>query len=117
PGKKGDHELKFGVRYNYTELRRVSQIQENGQFTFNNDAAFDSTNPRTYPERLTIRMGTFEEKIKKPTVELYGQDKWRMGPRTTLSVGLRYDLEIIPLDVKDNPTFWAGRGAPAGNTN
>ena len=117
PGKKGDHELKFGVRYNYTELRRVSQIQENGQFTFNNDATFDAANPRTYPERLTIRMGTFEEKIKNHTVELYGQDKWRMGPRTTLSVGLRYDLEIIPLDVTGNPLFASGQGYPVDKNN
>src|SRR3954453_9272177 len=40
PGKKGDHELKFGARYNFTELRRVSQINENGQFQLTNDLAF-----------------------------------------------------------------------------
>ena len=34
-----------------------------------------------------------------------------MGGRTTLSAGLRYDLEIIPLDEKDNPLF------PASNKN
>ena len=28
-----------------------------------------------------------------------------MGARTTLSLGLRYDLEIIPLDETDNPLF------------
>ena len=31
-----------------------------------------------------------------------------MGGRTTLSVGVRYDLEIIPLDETDNPLFPAG---------
>ena len=31
PGKKGDHDLKFGARYNYTELERVSQIEQNGR--------------------------------------------------------------------------------------
>ena len=108
PGKKGDHELKFGARYNYTELRRVSQINENGTFTFNTDLAFDAANPSTYPERLTIRMGTFDEFINNHTYEFYAQDKWKMGGRTTLSVGVRYDLEIIPLDEKDNPLFPAG---------
>ncbi len=29
------------------------------------------------------------------------EDKWRVSPRTTLSLGLRYDLEIIPLDETD----------------
>jgi hypothetical protein len=107
PGKKGDHELKFGARYNYTELRRVSQINQNGTFRFNGDLAFDAANPRTYPERLTIRVGEFEELIKDQTVELYAQDKWKVG-RTTLSAGIRYDLEMIPIDQTDNPLFPAG---------
>ena len=105
PGKKGDHELKFGFRYNYTELRRVSQINENGTFTINSNLAFDATNPRTYPERLSIRMGTFNEFINNHTYEFYAQDKWKMAGRSTLSVGIRYDLEYIPLDEKDNPLF------------
>jgi Carboxypeptidase regulatory-like domain len=105
PGKKGDHELKFGARYNYTELRRVSQINENGTFTINSDLPFDAANPRTYPERLAIRMGTFNEFINNHTYEFYAQDKWKMGGRSTLSIGVRYDLEYIPLDEKDNPLF------------
>jgi len=97
--------LKFGARYNYTELRRVSQINENGTFTFNTDLPFDSTNPRTYPERLSIRTGAYNEFINNHTYEFYAQDKWKMGGHSTLSVGIRYDLEIIPLDEKDNPLF------------
>ena len=108
PGKKGDHDVKFGARYNYTELRRVSQINQNGTFVFNNDLAFDAANPRTYPERLQIRMGEFEEFINNHTLELYVQDKWKMGGRTTLSGGIRYDLELIPLNETDNPLFPAG---------
>ena len=81
PGKKGDHDMKFGFRYNYTELRRVSQVNSNGTFTINTDAAFDPLNPRTYPERLTIRTGTFNEFINNHTYELFVQDKWRMARR------------------------------------
>ena len=106
PGKKGDHELKFGARYNYTELTRVSQINQNGTFRFNTDLPFDATNPRTYPERLTIRSGEFEEFIDNHTVEMYAQDRWKMG-RTTVSAGIRYDLEIIPIDQTGNPLFSA----------
>jgi hypothetical protein len=105
PNKKGDHDFKFGGRYNYTELERVSQINENGTFRMNTDLPFDAANPRTYPERLTIRMGTFNQFIKNHTYEGFAQDKWRIGQNTTLSIGLRYDLEIIPLDETDNPLF------------
>jgi hypothetical protein len=105
PNKKGDHDLKFGVRYNYTELRRVSQVNQNGTFSFNTDLPFDPANPRTYPERFSIRTGAFNEFINNHTYEAFVQDKWRVTPQTTLSLGLRYDLEIIPLDETDNPLF------------
>jgi Carboxypeptidase regulatory-like domain len=108
PGKKGDHELKFGARYNYTDLRRVSQINQNGTFSFNTDLPFDPANGRTYPERLSIRLGSYDKTVINHTYELYAQDKWKMGAHTTLSIGVRYDLEIIPLDETDNPLFPAG---------
>lgn len=118
PGKKGDHELKFGARYNYTELVRVSQINMNGTYRFNTDLPYNPANPGTYPERLTIRQGEFEQFIKNHTVELYAQDKWTFGGRTTLSAGLRYDLEIIPIDQKDNPLFPAGaKNSPVDRNN
>ena len=107
PGRKGDHELKFGVRYNYTELTRVSQINENGTFRFNTDLPFNAADPRTYPERLAIRVGEFEEFITDHTFEAYAQDKWKIG-RTAMSIGVRYDLESIPIDETDNPLFRAG---------
>ncbi len=105
PGKKGDHDVKFGFRYNYTELERVSQINMNGTFRINTDDPFNAANPRTYPERLTIRTGVFNEFIKNHTYEAFVQDKWSLRRNTTLSIGLRYDLEVIPLDERDNPLF------------
>ena len=117
PGKKGDHEIKFGARYNYTELERVSQINENGTFAFSSDLRFDPNNPRTYPERLTIRMGTFNEFIKNHSWEFFAQDKWKIDSRTTLSIGVRYDLEIIPLDTTGNPLFAGGTTYPVDKNN
>src|SRR3954451_16376537 len=129
PGKHGDHDMKFGVRYNYTELRRSSQVNSNGTFTFNvtcatgtcndsnTDLPFDATNPRTYPERFSIRTGPFNEFINNHTYEAYAQDKWRLNDRTTLNRGIRYDLEIIPIDETGNPLFAAGQKAPTDWNN
>ena len=88
PGKKGDHELKFGARYNYTELRRISQVNQNGQFTINVDAPFDPNVPSTYPERLTIRTGEFEEFIDNHTFEFYAPGQ--------VEDGRAYDAELRP---------------------
>jgi len=109
--------MRFGFRYNYTELERVSQVNSNGTFRFNTDLPFDALNPRTYPERLTIRTGTFNEFIDNHTYEGFVQDKWRVSPQTTLSLGLRYDLEIIPLDESDNPLFNGDSKSPSDRNN
>ena len=116
PGKAGDHDLKFGARYNYTELRRVSQINMNGTFRFNTDLPFDAADPRTYPERFTIRTDAFREFIKNHTYEFFAQDKWHFG-RNTINVGIRYDLEIIPMDETGNPLFAGGKTYPVDKNN
>ena len=117
PNKHGDHDFKFGFRYNFTELRRVSQINENGTFSFNSDAEFDPANPRTYPERFQIRTGPYNEYIKNHTYEAFVQDKWRVGSKTTLSLGVRYDLEVIPVDETGNPLFSNPNAFPVDKNN
>ena len=85
--------------------RTINQGNLNGTFAFGqNDADFNPAVPKTYPDRLTIRVGGPSQFYQKATyVSLFVQDKWRMTPRLTLSLGLRYDLEIIPLAETDNP--------------
>jgi hypothetical protein len=119
PGKRGDHNLKFGARYNWTELRRVSQINQNGTFRFNTDLPFDAANPRTYPERLTIRIpNAYDQTMTNHSVELFAQNKWQMGERTTLNLGLRYDLELYPtIEPGDNPLFAPGQKTPVDRNN
>jgi hypothetical protein len=77
----------------------------NGTFAFGqNDLDFDPANPRTYPDRLSIRVGgpsSFYEKANY--FSTFVQDKWRMSKRLTLSLGLRYDLESIPIAETDDP--------------
>ena len=63
-----------------------------------------SGDPATYPDRFTIRVGGPSQFYQKAHyVSAFAQDKWRLTPRLTLSLGLRYDLEIIPLAETDNP--------------
>ena len=65
---------------------------------------FNSADPRTYPDRFTIRVGgpsSFYEKVHY--IAAFAQDKWRFTPRLTLSLGVRYDVEIIPIAETDDP--------------
>ena len=105
PGKRGDHDIKVGLQYVYSGAQNENSGNLNGTFAFGqNDLDFDPANPRTYPDRFTIRVGGASRFYQKATYfSTFAQDKWRMTPRLTLSLGLRYDLEVIPLAETDNP--------------
>jgi hypothetical protein len=60
--------------------------------------------PTTYPDRFSIRVGgpsIFFEKAHY--VSGFVQDKWRVNNKLTMSLGARYDLEIIPIAEYDDP--------------
>ena len=105
-GHGGSHDLKFGGQYEYVGARSTAQDNSNGTFWFGTDQFFNANNARTYPERLTIRVpGPLESYQKAHFVAAFAQDKWRLTNRATVSLGLRYDLEVQPIDEIDNPEF------------
>ncbi len=106
PDKGGDHDLKFGINYLYSTLRVQDFGNMNGTFTLNTDLAFDRNNPRTYPERLSIRVpNPLDFLMKGHFIGMFAQDKWRPHRNFTLNLGARYDLEILPTPNQDNPLF------------
>ena len=108
PGKGGDHDLKFGINYLYSTLRVENYGNQNGTFTFNVDQPFSAANPRTYPERLSVRVGAVNFLMKGHFIGLFAQDRWKLNNKLTLNFGTRYDIEILPTPNQDNPLF-AGR--------
>ncbi len=117
-GRGGDHDLKFGGQYEYVGAQSTAQDNLNGTFTFRSDLPFSATDPRTYPERLQVRVpGGLNRYQKAHFVAAFAQDKWRLNARTTLSVGLRYDLEIQPISEVDNPAFSDPGAYPADRNN
>jgi hypothetical protein len=106
PGKKGDHNVRLGVQYQYVEAEVAVHGNMNGTFVFRTNGPFDAADPRTYPDRLTIRVpGPSALSLNTHSVGAFVQDKWKVSNRLTLSLGLRYDLEVIPLREEDNPGF------------
>jgi hypothetical protein len=117
PDRKGSHDVKVGARYHYTELERNTQSNLNGSFQFATDVPFDAANPGTYPERFTIRIGEFNLFMKSHALEAFAQDKWQANRRLTLSLGVRYDLEVTPIDETDNPLFSDPNAYPVDTNN
>jgi hypothetical protein len=106
PGAKGEHNLRFGVQYQHSSNRATTQDNWNGTFAFPSDRAFDANDFSTYPERLSVRVpGESLTDMKAHYFGAFVQDKWQLSRRVTLSLGLRYDLERIPIQELDNPEF------------
>jgi hypothetical protein len=99
PGKRGSHEIKFGVQYEYVGVKGEAQDNWNGTFIFQqNNNPFNAADPRTYPDQFTIRVpGASVSYVKAQYLGLFAQDKWQLSSRLTASLGLRYDLEMVPV--------------------
>jgi hypothetical protein len=119
PDKKGDHDLKFGTSLVHTPLHIYDASTLNGQFGFSaTDLDFNAANPRTYPDRLTIRVPSPSDFFLKGTfVGVFMQDKWKVNNRLTASLGLRWDVEIMPVPEKDNPKFASPDDYPVDKNN
>ncbi len=105
-GFGGGHDLKFGGQHEYVGAQSTAQDNANGTFSFRTDQSFNASDARTYPERLMIRVpGSLNRYQKAHFVAAFAQDKWHVSNRTTVSLGLRYDVEVQPISEVDNPAF------------
>ena len=107
PNKKGDHDLKFGASYYHLPLHVFDAGTLNGNFTFSSsDRPFNASDPSTYPDRLQIRVpGASDYFVKGEEIGFFAQDKWKLTRRLTANFGVRYDLEVVPLDETGNYLF------------
>jgi outer membrane receptor protein involved in Fe transport len=107
PGWKGDHDFKFGAQYQYSTVQNTNDGNLNGTFAFGqNDLPFNASNPRTYPDRFSIRVGGALSSYQKVHfIGAFAQDKWKLNNRLTLSLGVRWDAEVTPIDEANNPFF------------
>src|SRR5262245_12944307 len=119
PNKKGDHDLKFGASWYYLPLHQFNAGTHNGSFTFSaSDRDFDRSDPRTYPDRLQVRVpGVSDFNVKGKELGFFAQDKWKINPRLTVSLGMRYDVEIVPIDQTGNYLFSDASTYPVDKNN
>jgi hypothetical protein len=107
PGRRGEHDIKFGAQYQYSQSQNSTQDNLNGTFSFGTSIGpFNAADPRTYPDRLNIRIpGPGGSLPKAHFISTFFQDKWKLNSALTLSLGVRYDAEVIPIQEIDNPLF------------
>jgi len=96
------HDIKFGGAIATASTSFDSHVFEHGQFTFGTDAPFNSEDPTTWPLFFQIaKPGYFPWYSKQ--LAFFVDDSWRITPRFTLNMGLRYDLDT---NLRDNDFYY-----------
>jgi hypothetical protein len=106
---KGKHSFKFGFEYGRLEGDSNVPDSGRGKFTFNGGKAFAGS---TALEDLmagaltngVALVGNAARKLHWSETAGYAQDDWRITPKVTLNLGLRYSYESPIKEVNNN---WA----------
>src|SRR5215211_6269511 len=101
----GNHSLKFGADLNFDRVFNFFPGLFSGQFTFNSYALFASNTPAAFTQNFA-GAGT-SGGTTNPDLNEYGffvQDDWRVNPKFTLNLGLRYDLQDLADPTVNNPS-------------
>jgi len=105
----GRHEVKFGGGYQHLHVNVLQGIATNGFFVF---APFPVV-PDAFasflfgqPVFFLQGRGDFARGINGKSLNSYVQDTYKVRPRLTLNVGLRYELPFPYTEAKNRQTLW-----------
>ena len=102
---RGKHSLKFGADLNFDRVFNFFPGLFSGQFTFNSYALFASNTPASFVQNFPGQGTTGGE--THPDLNEFGlfiQDDWRLSPKLTLNLGLRYDVQDLADPTVNNPS-------------
>jgi hypothetical protein len=101
----GEHSFKFGADFNFDRVFNFFPGLFSGQFTFNSYALFASNTPAAFTQNFPgpgTSGGTTHPDLNE--YGLFVQDDWRLSPKLTLNLGLRYDLQDLADPSVHNPS-------------
>jgi Carboxypeptidase regulatory-like domain/TonB dependent receptor len=112
----GKHTFRFGFEYNRQNFNQVGNQFSRGQFTFQPNATQSSpsasgakTGGDAFSEFIlgdiytsTVAVSIANAQFQRNTVAAFADDTWKLTPKLTLSLGLRYELTPPWTDLLNN---------------
>jgi outer membrane receptor protein involved in Fe transport len=127
------HLIKFGFDFNHVHDNEINLFEGFGAYSYNTRADYISdfvaqdtghapfcgtvATPLDCYASFAQGFGTPGFNFSTNDLAFFVQDDWRIRPRLTLSLGLRYETEQMPTPQIPNPTLPATRVFPAGATS
>jgi len=109
---KGSHTFKFGGEYSLDKDIQQTLLNNYGTFSFTGTKAKSSNALSDFLLGLPITMNQDAPVLALAnffTGALFAQDDWKVTPRLTLNLGLRWDVQQAPTDPQDKEaTFKLG---------
>ena len=106
---KGTHTLKFGTQANWLQTNFISSQQIGGIFTFNGEYTRQAASATSTGSALAdFLLGDSSSEslsnwaylaFRTPMIGLFAEDDWRVTSHLTLNLGLRYEINLPPVDV------------------
>lgn len=129
----GSHTLKFGVDYNHYNKQENNAAANAGSFAFTNGNLPTGSTAQAYQQAwanfLTGYVTTFSQasidvtpSILVNQIEAFAQDDWKVTPRLTLNLGVRYSRFNQPTDGNGelstfDPSLYNAAAAPTVDRN
>lgn len=125
---RGKHALRFGFEYSRQNFNQIGNQFSRGQFAFQPNATQSATKTGgdAFAEFLlgdiyqsTVAVALATAQFQRNAEAAYIDDTWKVTPKLTLSLGLRYELTPPWTNKLDNlftvsvPHIYASAGAPA----